>query len=208
MPAKLRLVLPHGIMLAASVLLYWASMRIDVETGGRISPVVWPRAIIVFMGLLCAYEIVKRLVLHRAADAPGLMQELEHAAHVEEEKGALSREGEGGGEGHEITDTTLPPTPADAPPEQHGKLWGGIALVAGYVLAVDFLGFFVTTTLFLAVFPWVGGLRRPWLATALGVVGGLALVFVFMRVAYISLPLGEGPFRAVSLALLRVLGVA
>jgi len=28
-----------------------------------------------------------------------------------------------------------------------------------------------------------------------------------MRVAYISLPLGEGPFRAISIGLMRLLGV-
>jgi hypothetical protein len=33
------------------------------------------------------------------------------------------------------------------------------------------------------------------------------LAVVFLKVAYISLPLGEGPFRALSLGLLRVLGV-
>jgi len=31
---------------------------------------------------------------------------------------------------------------------------------------------------------------------------------MFMRVAYISLPLGAGPFRELSLALLRLLGVS
>ena len=36
--------------------------------------------------------------------------------------------------------------------------------------------------------------------------GSLALVVVFMRIAYISLPFGEGPFRALSLALLRAIG--
>jgi hypothetical protein len=33
-------------------------------------------------------------------------------------------------------------------------------------------------------------------------------VVVFMRVAYISLPLGEGPFRAISLGLMRAIGVS
>jgi hypothetical protein len=30
---------------------------------------------------------------------------------------------------------------------------------------------------------------------------------VFLKAAYISLPLGEGPFRALSLGLMRLLGV-
>lgn len=87
-------------------------------------------------------------------------------------------------------------------------LYGGIALIAAYVVLVPWIGFFVATTLFLAIFPWIGGLRRPVLAGALGLAGSLVLVVVFMRIAYISLPLGEGPFRAISIALMRAIGVS
>jgi hypothetical protein len=176
MPTRLRQVLPHGVMLLAAVFLYWAATLIDVDTGGRIGPAVWPKTIIVIMGLLCAYEVVKRLV----SDAPGEVRALGVP------------EGEGGG--------------AKGLPEHPRKLFGGIALIAAYVVAVPWLGFFVTTALFLAAFPWVAGLRRPVLTAALGIAGSLALVVVFMRIAYISLPFGEGPFRALSLALLRAIG--
>lgn len=176
MPSKLRRVLPHGVMLAVSCWLYWAAMRIDVETGGRIGPAVWPKAVIVFMGLLCLYEIVKRLVVRTEFEAGGLLAD----ARVEEA----------------------------AAPDNHRMLFSGIALVAAYVAAVPWAGFFLTTAIFLAIFPLVGGFRRPALCVAIGVGGALALVIVFMRVAYISLPLGEGVFRTVSLALLRALGVS
>jgi len=176
MPTRLRHALPHGVMLLAAVFLYWAATLIDVDTGGRIGPAVWPKTIVVIMGLLCAYEVVKRLV----SEAPG-------------EVAALGiPEGTGGG--------------AKELPEHPRKLYGGIALIAAYVVAVPWLGFFVTTALFLAAFPWVAGLRRPLLAAALGIAGSLALVVVFMRIAYISLPFGEGPFRTLSLALLRAIG--
>lgn len=175
MPSKLRRVLPHGVMLAVSCWLYWASTRIDVETGGRIGPAVWPRAVIVLMGLLCLYEIVKRLVVRPAFEASGPPAN----AKVEE----------------------------TAAPENHRMLFSGIALIAAYVAAVPWAGFFLTTAILLALFPLVGGFRRPALCVAIGVGGALVLVIVFMRVAYISLPLGEGVFRTVSLALLRALGV-
>ena len=179
MPSKLRQVLPHGVMLVASVLLYWAATRIDAGTGGRISPAAWPKAIIVFMGLLCAYEIVKRLVVKSDVSAKGLIA------------------------GLELTDQG---NPEERP---HPKmLAGGIALIVAYVVTVPWLGFFVATAVFLAVFPWIGGLRRPALAAIIGIVGSFALVVMFMRVAYISLPLGEGPFRALSIALMRAIGVS
>lgn len=178
---RLRIVVPHAVMLAVAVALYAAAARIDVDTGGRIGPSVWPKTVLVVMALLCAYEIVKRLVAGTGTSAKGVVSTA--AVRVE-------------------------PVESAAPPEEHPrKLAGGIALVAAYVFAVPWLGFFLATALFLAIFPWVGGLRRPALSLALGIGGSLALVVVFMRVAYISLPLGEGPFRAFSIGLIRLLGV-
>lgn len=182
MSAKLARVLPHAVMLAVACLLYWAATRIDAETGGRIGPAVWPKAVIVFMGLLCAYEIVKRLLVRTDFDARGLLSGT----------------------------TAVPGQPVkreDAVPGHHRMLLGGIALVAAYVFTVPWIGFFTATAVFLAVFPWVGGFRRPVVSLVIGLGGALALVVVFMRVAYISLPLGEGPFRAISIGLMRLIGV-
>ena len=177
---KLTRVLPHAVMLMVACWLYWVAARIDVETGGRISPAVWPKAIIVFMGLLCVYEVVKRLVVGTTFDAKGLLSGAQLPADA--------------------------PEPA-RPAENHRMLFAGIAAIGGYVFAVPWLGFFPATALFLAVFPWLGGLRRPALLAAVSLAGTLVLALVFLKVAYISLPLGEGPFRALSLALLRLIGV-
>ena len=183
MSAKLTRVLPHAVMLVVACLLYWAAARIDAETGGRIGPAVWPKAVIVFMGLLCAYEIVKRLLVRSEFVARGLLS------------GTNAAPGQ-------------PVKREDAEPHHHGMLLGGIALIAGYVFTVPWIGFFTATALFLAVFQWIGGFRRPAIALAIGLGGALALVVVFMRIAYISLPLGEGPFRAISIGLMRLIGVS
>src|SRR5689334_14573828 len=92
MGARLMRVLPHAIMLAVACWLYVLATRIDAETGGRISLVVWPEAIIVFMGLLCAYEIVKRLVVKTEFDARGLVTNMQagDTAPAEERLGLLS----------------------------------------------------------------------------------------------------------------------
>lgn len=181
MPSKLRLVLPHGLLLVATVFLYWAATNIQANVGaGRLGPDAWPKAIIVFMGLLCAWEMARRLAMRRR-------------------DGAAPAVAPGVGAGDD---------PQSTPAMHAGKLVAGAGLVFAYVIAVPWLGFFVATVVFLAAFPWFGGMRRPVLTTALGLAGGLALVIVFMRVAYISLPLGEGPFRALSLALLSAIGVS
>jgi hypothetical protein len=175
--ARLRSIVPYAVMLGAAAWLYGVAARIDVDTGGRISPAAWPKAILAILALLCVYEIVRRLVTGREQSTRGLVAGLEAGPEA---------------------------TKAAEHPE---RLWGGIALVAAYVFGVQWLGFFLSTALFLGIFPWVGGVRRPILAATLGLAGALTLVVVFMRVAYISLPLGEGPFRALSIALLRLLGV-
>ena len=100
-----------------------------------------------------------------------------------------------------------PASAAAAAPANPAMLVAGTAIIVGYVVLVPWLGFFVATTAFLALFAWVGGFRRPLACTLLGVAGALLLVIVFMRIAYISLPLGEGPLRALSVALLALLGV-
>ncbi|MBA3596166.1 MAG: tripartite tricarboxylate transporter TctB family protein [Methylibium sp.] len=188
MPERLRLVLPHSVMLLVSVALYWAATQIDTSgTGGRIGPDFWPKLVIGFMGLLCLYEIVKRLVVHNSVDATGLTGELERNPA-------------------EAVDPTMASAPVPEP-EYPRLLWAGTALIVGYVVVVPWLGFFVTTALFLAAFMWLGGYRRPLAALAISGIGAFVLVVVFMRVAYISLPLGEGPFLSLSTALLALIGV-
>jgi hypothetical protein len=173
-------------MLIASVLLYVAASRIDVDTGGRISPALWPKAVIVFMGLLCAYEIAKRLLASRLESTRGLIEGLDQNPA----QAAAAKEA-----------AALAPKPA------YRMLFSGIGLIAAYVIAVPWTGFILTTTVFLILFPLVGGFRRHGLAAGIGVAGGFVLAVTFLRVAYISLPLGEGPFRSLSLALMRALGV-
>ena len=134
MHSKLRQVLPHGVMLVAAIVLYRLAVGIDVDTGGRISPAVWPKAIIAIMGLLCVYEIFKRLVAKTDFSA----------------KGMVSVDPLG------VAEPEAPPVGENVP-----MLLGGIALVAAYVVLVPWTGFFFTTAVFLAVFPWIGGMRRP-----------------------------------------------
>jgi hypothetical protein len=185
MNARLRLCLPHFLMLLVSVALYAAASRID-SPPGRVGPDFWPKVVIGFMGVLCLYEIVKRLVIGTEFTARGLTEGLAQNPAGEE--------------------------PAAAAPEQERTMWsvllGGGAMILGYVVGVSWLGFFLSTLLFLAGFAWVGGFRRPAWVLGISLGGSLLTLVLFMRVAYISLPLGEGPFRNFSLAMLRLIGVS
>jgi putative tricarboxylic transport membrane protein len=87
------------------------------------------------------------------------------------------------------------------------RVGAGIAATVAYVVLVDVLGFFIATAAFIAAFIAIGGYRRWGVVAACAAGGSLALVVVFMKVVYVSLPLGAGPFRALSVALLALLGV-
>lgn len=209
MTPRLRSVLPHLILLAVSVLLYWMAMQIDTratEDGRRIGPDFWPKTIIIFMGLLCVWEIVKRLLVHTDFTATGLTRDAGHPAAATPSDDIVVPGGASVGVTHAASGTAFDEAPDDEP-VYTGKLIAGIALVAGFVIIVPWLGFFVTTIAFLATFIWLGGYRRVLPTALLSVGGSLALVVMFMRVAYISLPLGMGPFQTLSLGLLALLGV-
>jgi putative tricarboxylic transport membrane protein len=53
----------------------------------------------------------------------------------------------------------------------------------------------------------IGRYRRYAIVAITSLAGSLAFVFVFMRIVYVSLPLGVGPFQKLSLWILAVLGV-
>ena len=69
------------------------------------------------------------------------------------------------------------------------------------------LGFAVASLLFIALFIWLGTYRRTKVVAVVSLLGTLLLMFIFMKVVYVSLPLGEGPFESISVFLMGLLGV-
>jgi cytochrome c oxidase subunit IV len=173
---------PYALLLAIAAGLYVKAAHIEY-TGpeGRIGPDFWPRAILTLLAAVCVYELAKSLLVAGAQSAGGMLQNLMDAAAG--------------------TDAEPRPQPSST------RLALGIGATLGYVLLVDVLGFFVSTAAFLFAFILVGGYRRAGVAAVCALAGSLAMVVVFMKVVYISLPLGAGPFRAVSVGLLALLGV-
>jgi hypothetical protein len=83
----------------------------------------------------------------------------------------------------------------------------GIAMTVAYAYFVTILGFVLCTFLYFALFMIVGRYRKIWAILANSVVGTLVLVVIFMKVVYVSLPLGQEPFSAVTFFVLRMLGI-
>jgi len=177
--------LPYVIVLVIAAFLYYRATQIDfVAPGGRIGPDVWPKAILVLAMVACVYEIAKNLLFGK---------------WVRDMTGVLG--------------SVLKDVPMDGVPDEPDAasypylLWTGIVLTVLYVVVIETLGFFLCTAIYLAAFMWIGRYRRFGVIAATSVLGSLAFMFMFMKVVYVSLPLGVDPFAQVSFLLMRVMGI-
>ena len=80
-------------------------------------------------------------------------------------------------------------------------------MTVGYVLLIERLGFFLCTFIYLAAFMLVGRYRRFGVVLATSLIGSLVFMFVFMKIVYVSPPLGQAPFSEVSFFLMRLMGI-
>ena len=83
----------------------------------------------------------------------------------------------------------------------------GIALTIAYIGLLGTLGFFCATVLYIGSLVRTGRYRRWNVIAAVSLLGSLAFMFVFMKVVYLSLPLGRPPFDEVSLWLMKLMGI-
>ncbi len=185
MTSKLQYLLPHAALtLIAAILLWFAqgihSAAVDAH---RISPAFWPKAILWLWLLLAAGEFINRCIkLTR-------VQLGEKTAKTD-----LRRE-----IGTEESDEHEP-----------GSLWRsivGLAIILGYSIFVSWVGFPIATAGFLFAFAWLGGYKRPLALSTTSVIGTAVLILIFMKVAYISLPLGVSVFKDFSILILKLFGI-
>jgi putative tricarboxylic transport membrane protein len=175
---------PYAVLLALAGWLFLVAGQFEYTgPADRIGPGFWPKAVLALLAVLCAYEIAKSLRLGVSESVDGVLQSLMQEAAA-----------------------SLEPEAAQEQPSAR-RLGAGIGVTLGYVVLVDVLGFFLATAAFLAAFILVGGYRRPAIAAAVGIACAAAMTFVFMKIVYVSLPLGWGAFRSLSLALLWAFGV-
>lgn len=98
--------------------------------------------------------------------------------------------------------------PAAKPERSHtGRLLLGMGITVAYVSLLNTLGIIICTVLYLAAFMYIGRYRRHLVILLNSVIGTLALILIFMKLVYISLPMGSGPFATFNYALLDLLGI-
>jgi len=85
------------------------------------------------------------------------------------------------------------------------KLVAGIALILLYALLTPWLGFALATAGFVAAFLVLCGMRSLPAVAANVVIGTIGLLYLFVKVVYLPLPKGDGPFETLTLVLYRAL---
>jgi putative tricarboxylic transport membrane protein len=101
----------------------------------------------------------------------------------------------------------IPATPAFAKKTYPALLVIGIAMTVAYAYFITTLGFIICTFFYFALFMIVGRYRKFWAILANSIVGTLVLVLIFMKIVYVSLPLGQGAFSSVTLFVLKLMGI-
>lgn len=177
---------PYVIVLAIAVWLYFFALQIDFAArSDRIGPDFWPKAILLLAMATCAYEILKNLFFTKTGqELAGVLESI-----IEEAPGQT----------------------ADAPQQVEKSyprlLLLGVVMTVAYVALIETLGFFLCTFLYLAGFMLVGRYRRIGVVAVTSMMGSLLFMFVFMKIVYVSLPLGQEPFSQVSFLLMRLMGI-
>jgi len=91
------------------------------------------------------------------------------------------------------------------PPISRVKLGLGIGAIVLYVALTPLLGFALVTALFIAAFMILCGTRSAAVILANVGLGTVALLYLFVKIVYLPLPKGDGPFEALTLGLYRAL---
>lgn len=186
MLSHLRKNAPYVAVFAIAAYLYFLARQIDFAApGGRIGPDFWPKAVLLLAMATCAYEIVKNLFFGKAVkELAGVLQSIVEAAPAE-----------------------IAAAPGKEQRTYPHLLLIGTAMTVVYVLLIERLGFFLCTFIYLAGFMLVGRYRRVGVVLATSLIGSLVFMFVFMKVVYVSLPLGQAPFSEISFLLMRLMGI-
>lgn len=186
MSGRLARSLPYVLVGAAAVYLYVVASQFEFQRrGANLGPDFWPKLVLALVVATCVYEIAKIALFGARRDVSGVLQEIvEESAREHGDVGAAP---------------AAKPRPA--------LLLGGMALTAFYVWVIQKLGFFLATAPYVAIFIALGGYRRWGVNAAVSVAGTFAMMFFFMKVVYVSLPVGQEPFAQLTFWLMRLMGI-
>lgn len=182
---RLRRITPYVLVGAAGLFLLRTAIQIDYQQRvGTLGPDFWPKLILALLLVVCVCEILRILFADSPDPAGGLLEEM------------VSN-----------TDTVSTGDVPEPAPSRPGLLLAGMAATLAYVALVATTGFALTTAIYLAAFLFIGGYRNHAINAALSIGGSLMLMFIFMKLVYVSLPIGSGPFATITIFLMQIMGI-
>lgn len=169
---------PYVLIIGIALAFYYTADRISYSAvPGQMGPERWPKLILGILIAVCGFEIVRRISV--AVRGP------RSSSQADQADDGFSQQMEA----HPL------------------RVAGASAATIAYLLLFDLCGFFVSTILYLAVVMWLAGIRRPVFVGLLSVALSLVFSFFFMKLIYVALPLGQGPFAQISLFVMTLVGV-
>ena len=183
MSPKTRALLPYLLVLAGASVLTWNSLHFGFTApGDRPGPDMWPRAILALMIVACLARIGTVLRGWRDGGA---------------------RAGSGSGEERRVVEEPE----VGATRRYPLLLVAGIGLTIAYVALLTTLGFFLDSVIYVGTLIRIGRYRRWPIIAAVAVGGAFVLMLIFMKVVYLSLPIGRPPFSAISFAMMTIMHI-
>jgi putative tricarboxylic transport membrane protein len=181
--AKLLACTPYLLTLAIAVVLFVKAGQLEFDhVPGRIGPDIWPKLILALLMAAAVWGTAKTLLFDIGGEASPMLHRIENA-------------GEADAAG--IDEREIHPA----------RVWAALAGTLVYLWIMQYLGFFLSSFAFLAFIIYVGGYRRISRLLPISLIGSLLFMTIFVRVIYVSLPLGVQPFSRISLALLALLNI-
>jgi hypothetical protein len=174
---KIKRVFPYVAIFFVCIYFYSLTEKFQfIAKAGNIGPDFWPKMLLGLTIAVCLFEIIKTFFFLKTEDKDLAEAKVQPEAGME-------------------TTRTYPVL-----------LLIGVLLTVLYIYLVTILGFPLCTFLYFALFMYIGRYRKKWAILANSVIGTVVLVFIFMKIVYVSLPLGQEPFSSVTFFLLRIMG--
>lgn len=186
MVERLKGVAFSGVVFIAALYLFNLTGKFEyAERAGQLGPGFWPKMLLGLILVFTGYEIVHSLVKGK---------------DTEEAKSPVKT-----GEPREAED--------GLPAEEEKKRYPALLITGGvmtllYVFLVDIIGFALCTFIYMAAFMYVGRYRKHLAIWISSLIGTVFLVFLFVKVVYVSLPTGLPPFEWITLTIYSLLGIS
>ncbi len=183
---------PFLLVMAVGIYLYHVANQFDfVARQGQAGPDLWPKIVLGLMLLASAWGALQALTQRSDAQEMSLLVRAATRAVGKEEEARQNLDAEAGSADQR--------TPLRA--------FAAILALLVFVGCIAYVGFTLASFVLMFAIMLLAGYRRPFVAALISLIGALSFFFVFQRVAYVSLPLGVGPFRELSIWLMAIIGV-